>query len=368
MGRFASPSRSRAALSPRESAFFACVVILSCLVLGQGLYFWKRSSKDSTLTAVLSTTHVVRNNIGTGHTTRKVTTRTNLIIDGFHKDIKYSKKMQASLVDERSKRGSSRSSVVDGHVQPNTAATIRLGVAASQRNRSESIMRYHDDIAVTELPQTSTLGNELLDGRTPPGVNASIEDIDKGVPGVEVKAHIPSSFDWEAYLLYHPELRAEGIASEESAMQHYLSVGRSSGYVYKRLRVLMRYTACGGLINQQYSHIAAFSLAAVLGAELVLAPAVKRDSFAHYFSTFKEQNEVSWTAAPLESLLDVDAVVEYWANRSMTVHKVSGMHAKLHNATPAFIRESIRVRLITHASSHKQTHALSQRMLFNPIA
>ena len=46
---------------------------------------------------------------------------------------------------------------------------------------------------------------------------------------------------------------------------------------------------CAGLINQQYSHIAAFALGAVLGAEIVLPPAAKRDSFAHYFSVFKEQ-------------------------------------------------------------------------------
>ena len=52
-----------------------------------------------------------------------------------------------------------------------------------------------------------------------------------------------------------------------------------------------------GLINQQYSHIAAFALAAVLGAEIVLPPAAKRDSFAHYFSVFKEQ--VSGRAASL---------------------------------------------------------------------
>lgn len=65
------------------------------------------------------------------------------------------------------------------------------------------------------------------------------------------------------------------------------AAGRAEGRVYKRLRVLLRYTACTGLINQQYSHIAAFSLAAVLGAEIVLPPAAKRDSFAHYFSVFK---------------------------------------------------------------------------------
>lgn len=65
--------------------------------------------------------------------------------------------------------------------------------------------------------------------------------------------------------------------------------------MYKRLKVLLRYTACTGLINQQYSHIAAFSLAAVLGAEIVLPPAAKRDSFAHYFSVFK----VRWLCSVL---------------------------------------------------------------------
>ena len=49
------------------------------------------------------------------------------------------------------------------------------------------------------------------------------------------------------------------------------------------MRVLLRYTACTGLINQHYSHVAAFALAATLGAEIVLPPAVCRDSFAHYF-------------------------------------------------------------------------------------
>ena len=66
-----------------------------------------------------------------------------------------------------------------------------------------------------------------------------------------------------------------------------LPQGRAQGRIYKRLKVLLRYTACTGLINQQYSHIAAFALAAVLGAEIVLPPAAKRDSFAHYFSVFK---------------------------------------------------------------------------------
>lgn len=79
-----------------------------------------------------------------------------------------------------------------------------------------------------------------------------------------------------------------------------------------------------GLVNQLYSHIAALALAAHLGAEVILPPAAKRDSFAHYFSVFKEQNEVLWSADPLESLLNVDYLIDFWAKRGMTVTRVSG--------------------------------------------
>lgn len=93
----------------------------------------------------------------------------------------------------------------------------------------------------------------------------------------------PRFLGLQAYLMYHPDLRQLGIDTADAAKQHYLQQGRAEGRPYKRLRVLLRYTACTGLINQQYSHIAAFTLAAALGAELVLPPAVCRDSFAHYF-------------------------------------------------------------------------------------
>lgn len=88
-------------------------------------------------------------------------------------------------------------------------------------------------------------------------------------------------------------------------------------------RWILRYTACTGLINQHYSHIAAFTLAAALKSELVLPPAVQRDSFAKYFSLDEGKNEVSWTPAPLDTLLDVDAVIDSWEEMGMTIHKVS---------------------------------------------
>ena len=81
-----------------------------------------------------------------------------------------------------------------------------------------------------------------------------------------------------------------------------------------------------GLVNQLYSHIAALALAAHLGAEVILPPAAKRDSFEHYFSVFKERNEVLWSAGPLESLLDVDHLISFWAKRGMTILRVSRNH------------------------------------------
>ena len=48
---------------------------------------------------------------------------------------------------------------------------------------------------------------------------------------------------------------------------------------------------------------------------------VKRDSFGHYFSQQKEQNEVTWTPTPLEALLDVDQVIEAWRLRGITIHR-----------------------------------------------
>lgn len=134
---------------------------------------------------------------------------------------------------------------------------------------------------------------------------------------------LPEAFDWQTYLQYNPDLQAHGITSEEQAQRHYLDWGRAEHRLYHRIRVLLRYTACTGLINQHYSHIAAFTLAAAVHAELVLAPAVQRDSFGHYFSQIKDQNEVQWAPAPLSSLLDVALIIEAWAARGITVHEAS---------------------------------------------
>lgn len=134
---------------------------------------------------------------------------------------------------------------------------------------------------------------------------------------------LPEDFDWQAYLAYYPDLLHSGITSEAEAQQHYLEHGRQEGRIHKRLKVLLHYTACTGLINQHYSHIAAFTLSSAIGAELVLPPGLQRDSFASYFSMYKEQNEVTWTATSVSQLLDVDRIIEEWRAHGMEVHKVT---------------------------------------------
>lgn len=71
------------------------------------------------------------------------------------------------------------------------------------------------------------------------------------------------------------------------------------------LRFGCRYTACGGLFNQHYCHVAALTVALRLGADVVLPHSVKRQSFNQYFNQDPNLNQVDWTAAPLTSLYDI---------------------------------------------------------------
>lgn len=91
-------------------------------------------------------------------------------------------------------------------------------------------------------------------------------------------------------------------------------------------RVLLRYTACTGLINQQYSHIAAFALASMLRADIMLPPAISRDSFEHYFSMNKTANQVAWTPVPTESILDVEGISAAWGKAGINVFQAPQLH------------------------------------------
>lgn len=130
-------------------------------------------------------------------------------------------------------------------------------------------------------------------------------------------------FNVEQYKMYHPDLHTAGFVSDHDVKLHYLQYGRQEGRLYKRTRLILRYTACTGLMNQQYSHVAAFALAISLGAEIVLPPAATRDSFGKHFSVFRDKNEMAWRPAPLDTLLDVQGIIAHWKQHGLVVHAVS---------------------------------------------
>jgi hypothetical protein len=107
-----------------------------------------------------------------------------------------------------------------------------------------------------------------------------------------VSLNLPPAFDWKAYLDYNPDLPKVGITTVQLAAQHFHDNGKKEGRVHKRIPLVLRYTACGGLMNQHYSHLAALVMAVSLGADVILPGALKRDTFAHYFSQNPSKNEV----------------------------------------------------------------------------
>ena len=106
------------------------------------------------------------------------------------------------------------------------------------------------------------------------------------------------------------------MATEKEARRHYRERGRKEGRLYKRYCTVMLYDPSGGLINQLYTNLAAIMLARATNAELVLAPALHRDSFNSHMT------ETVWHAAPSESLLDVQAIKDYWRDRGLLIHTV----------------------------------------------
>lgn len=247
---------------------------------------------------------------------------------GLPKTINMSDSVSKSAQEQASKRTDAKAAKQDRGVQ----VVTKDKSLASQK--ASSVQRQAEEAASSNLVLPTLLDPKEV---VLPSQVKSLPQVQKAVsqasppPAPMIRQRItsvPADFDWQTYLLYNPELRDKGISTQQQAEDHYVRIGYTEGMIYKRLRVLLRYTACTGLINQHYSHIAAFSLCAVLGAELVLPPAVKRDSFAHYFSVFKEHNEVKWTPAPLESLLNVDKIVEFWRGRGLTVHRVCHLNLR----------------------------------------
>ncbi|RMZ53967.1 hypothetical protein APUTEX25_002544 [Auxenochlorella protothecoides] len=141
-------------------------------------------------------------------------------------------------------------------------------------------------------------------------------------------------------------LNNTGAAGDDEELREWLRGARSLGR-----RVVLRYSACGGLINQQYSHLSAFILATALRAEVVLPPACFRNSFGLHYDMDIKRNKMEWFTTPVNTLLDVPRVIENWKALGIKVYETPGLQpapnlTQPSTAFPAFIQRDVDPRLI----------------------
>ena len=131
-------------------------------------------------------------------------------------------------------------------------------------------------------------------------------------------------FDWTAYRDYNPDLPPEIQNARQSSWDHYVQHGHRESRLAFALRIVLRYDVQQGFSNQLYCHIPALALAATLGAEVVLAPALMRSSFAHFElgETRSGWQATNWTSAPLDQIIDVEKLQRFWAGEGLTLHQV----------------------------------------------
>jgi hypothetical protein len=135
---------------------------------------------------------------------------------------------------------------------------------------------------------------------------------------------LPEEFSWQAYLKWNPELEANGIHDQESAERHFLTVGKSQNLVYKDFDLTLRYTACGGLMNQQYCHISALAIAHLAHAKNVIWPPMQeRTSFSKRYHTNAAMNEQSWLYLDANTLWDIPAIQKSFKGMSHRCTRIS---------------------------------------------
>lgn len=201
--------------------------------------------------------------------------------------------------------------------RPRHGARVRGSVEAAPRalpRRAGTAARSSAATATTTASLDADLAVLIAGGGAASGVR-----VGTATGAVNAAASAPPPwFDSASYLTLNPDLPAAGITDAAAAEAHYVAAGRAEGRAARPLDITLRYTACGGLINQHYSHVSALALASAVDATRVhLPPAVQRSSYGHYFSVFADQNEVKWTPAPLAGVLDVDAATAAWAERGV---------------------------------------------------
>ena len=92
---------------------------------------------------------------------------------------------------------------------------------------------------------TSAHGNSVSSTQSSAAVVAERNtSVDAGSGSSIHAAAIISDFDWRAYLLRYPDLRASGVRTQEAAAAHYAATGRNEQRSYRRVPLVLQYVAC----------------------------------------------------------------------------------------------------------------------------
>jgi hypothetical protein len=115
------------------------------------------------------------------------------------------------------------------------------------------------------------------------------------------------SYPWQQSLPWNPDVSAPDTS--KAAEQHVLVHSTGQHSEFRHVELTLRYTACGGLVNQHYCHLAALALAHLANVSHVIWPPMQeRQSFNLRYHSEAHKNEQSWTYLDATTVWDLEAV------------------------------------------------------------
>ena len=120
-------------------------------------------------------------------------------------------------------------------------------------------------------------------------------------------------------------LIAMGLTSTSDVSQSYcvimpVGVGQSLCLPSRSLNHSLNQSLSTGLFNQMYAHIAAWILADVLGADVIMPPSLYRNSYGSQYS-IHGVSELKWLPTNISSLLDMEGVRQGYEARGRQVYE-----------------------------------------------
>ena len=159
------------------------------------------------------------------------------------------------------------------------------------------------DVAPAPATATATPKSAVrLNAFSIPGGIQSVPTLDAPI-SVKDKA-----FDWLAYLDYNSDVKEYKFTSQTLVKRHYLWMGEKEQRLFQRIPVVVRYSACGGLMNQHYCHLSGLVIASALGADVAMPVSLSRQSFEQYYSLNPTLNQVTWVSVAQDKVYNIDAL------------------------------------------------------------